>query len=238
MRCHHCAEELDSQWKYDSTASCPACHQPLGSTPIDFQAVATPIEMAGDLAAVEKIVQVLRHKTPELFLVPHIPKVTPESKQPNNTTPVPSAIPTQATAPASFPAAVLSLIMQPQSNTATYKPATALFAWLALGVGLMLFTCGGAMLLWSLFRERPDLINISFPLMLAGQGVLIFGLISLMETYSKQSRMFEQQLQDQADRWELLQQWALMQGNQKFDLQDINFLAQTQKQRQSQSRAA
>jgi hypothetical protein len=56
-----------------------------------------------------------------------------------------------------------------------------LFAWPALMLGMMAFTCGGVLLGWSFATGRGDLWTYGMPAVLAGQGLLVLGLVLQLE---------------------------------------------------------
>lgn len=69
---------------------------------------------------------------------------------------------------------------QPRHTTARAKAPAArpsALAWMALALGLMTFVCGGVLLAWSFFSARADLWSLGMPITLAGQCVLVFGLV-------------------------------------------------------------
>ena len=53
----------------------------------------------------------------------------------------------------------------------------AFLTWTALSIGLLAFVCGGSLLGWSLATGRPELWALGTPIALAGQIVLLLGLI-------------------------------------------------------------
>ncbi len=60
-------------------------------------------------------------------------------------------------------------------------PRGNLFAWPALMLGMMAFTCGGVLLGWSFATGRGDLWTYGMPAVLAGQGLLVLGLVLQLE---------------------------------------------------------
>jgi hypothetical protein len=83
--------------------------------------------------------------------------------------------------PAADPAAVLDRPIPP-------TPRTNLAAWTLLSLGLAVFACGAVLLAWSLIAEREDLWPIGLPLALAGQAVLIVGLVFQLEVVWQSNR--------------------------------------------------
>lgn len=51
------------------------------------------------------------------------------------------------------------------------------FAWSALAAGVAAFTCGGVLSGWSFFAGRDDLGSIGLPTLIAGQLLLVVGLV-------------------------------------------------------------
>jgi len=70
---------------------------------------------------------------------------------------------------------------EPQADGRLERPrrkrGTSLLAWLLLALGLMAFSCGAVLLGWSIYAGRADLWNLGVPLTLAGQFLLILGLV-------------------------------------------------------------
>lgn len=54
---------------------------------------------------------------------------------------------------------------------------STLFAWPALMLGMMSFACGAVLLCWSFATGRNDLWTYGLPAVLAGQGLLVLGLV-------------------------------------------------------------
>jgi hypothetical protein len=55
-------------------------------------------------------------------------------------------------------------------------------SWSLICLGMMAFTFGAVLAGWSLVADRPDLWSIGLPTVLAGQAVLMLGLIFQLET--------------------------------------------------------
>ena len=53
----------------------------------------------------------------------------------------------------------------------------AFLVWSCLGLGVMLLACGGVLLAWSYWAARPELWTIGLPIAIAGQVVLVIGLV-------------------------------------------------------------
>ena len=66
--------------------------------------------------------------------------------------------------------------------------------WTVLGLGLMAFTCGGGLLVWSTVTGREDLWTIGMPVALGGQIVLVIGLILQLDRLWHDSRDTAQKL--------------------------------------------
>lgn len=58
---------------------------------------------------------------------------------------------------------------------------TGLFTWPILMLGMMAFTCGGVLLGWSFVTGRGELWAYGMPAVLAGQGLLVLGLVLQLE---------------------------------------------------------
>jgi hypothetical protein len=54
---------------------------------------------------------------------------------------------------------------------------TNLTVWAAISLGVMLLACGGILLGWSVLGHRDDLWGLGMPIAVAGQVVLLFGLV-------------------------------------------------------------
>jgi hypothetical protein len=107
-----------------------------------------------DLAAVTRMMRTLRIDAPNARL-PHEPTAA------------------RATSPRVAPAAVKRTVATPRRGQ--------LFAWPALMLGMMAFTCGGVLLGWSFATGRGDLWTYGMPAVLAGQGLLVLGLVLQLE---------------------------------------------------------
>lgn len=70
----------------------------------------------------------------------------------------------------------------------TSGEAAAIAATGAIGVGLMLFVCGGALLAMSVLQKRSDLWSIGLPLVIVGQAGLIIGLLLQLDWLRSSSR--------------------------------------------------
>jgi hypothetical protein len=58
---------------------------------------------------------------------------------------------------------------------------TTLTVWTAISLGVMLLACGGMLLGWSVLGPRADLWSIGLPIAIAGQVLLLFGLVLQLE---------------------------------------------------------
>lgn len=85
----------------------------------------------------------------------------------------------------SQPAIPLAMAAQPRPVASVAPPRAPrrgqLFAWPALMLGMMAFTCGGVLLSWSFATGRGDLWTYGMPAVLAGQGLLVLGLVLQLE---------------------------------------------------------
>jgi hypothetical protein len=77
-----------------------------------------------------------------------------------------------------FPKAAKAKAARKQAGSrAATGPRMPVLTWTALTLGLMAFTCGGVLLGWSAATERQDLWTIGMPIAVAGQVVLLIGLV-------------------------------------------------------------
>lgn len=76
--------------------------------------------------------------------------------------------------------------LQPDQNCAP-TPRSGL-GWLMLSLGLMAFVCGGVLVAWSFFANRPDLWRLGLPITFAGQAGLVFGLVLQLDGLWQSSR--------------------------------------------------
>jgi hypothetical protein len=67
--------------------------------------------------------------------------------------------------------------LSPPQDQAAGGGWSALAAWSAISLGLAAFTCGGILCGWSLAAQREELRTIGLPVLLAGQMILVFGLL-------------------------------------------------------------
>jgi hypothetical protein len=68
--------------------------------------------------------------------------------------------------------------------------------WVAYSLGLMSFVCGAVLLGWSLFAGRADLWNYGLPMALAGQAVLLMGVVLQMDFLWNSNRKTNETLGD------------------------------------------
>ena len=83
---------------------------------------------------------------------------------------------------------------QPQRS----NPLLAGLTWIALSLGTMAFVCGGVLLGWSLWGDRPELWNVGMPVALCGQIALLVGLVLQLDRLWHDSRHAAAKL-DQVD---------------------------------------
>lgn len=71
-----------------------------------------------------------------------------------------------------------------------YRPPlrTSLVSWCSLALALTGFVCGGVLLCWSLFGDRPDLWNIGETITLASQVGLLIGLVLQLDRIGQDRR--------------------------------------------------
>lgn len=85
------------------------------------------------------------------------------------------------------PALRVDAVDPPQREPARPQPAPrprrlmAALAMLALSLGLMAFACGGALMAWGWIDGRNELWNLGTPIALAGQCVMLLGLLLQLE---------------------------------------------------------
>jgi hypothetical protein len=85
------------------------------------------------------------------------------------------------------PALRIGAVDPPRSAPARSQPAPrprrlmAALAMLALSLGLMAFACGGALMAWGWIDGRGELWNFGTPIALAGQCVMLRGLLLQLE---------------------------------------------------------
>ena len=65
---------------------------------------------------------------------------------------------------------------------------SSVFAWSLLTAGLMTFTCGVALMGWSIFEGRAELWNVGMPLAAGGQLGIVLGLIVQLDKVWRNSR--------------------------------------------------
>jgi hypothetical protein len=73
---------------------------------------------------------------------------------------------------------------------------SAAFAWPALMLGMMTFTCGAVLTVWSFVAGRDDLWTYGLPAVLAGQGLLVLGLVLQLEGLWQNNRDTRETLDD------------------------------------------
>lgn len=79
-------------------------------------------------------------------------------------------------------------------SRAAAGPRLPLLTWTALALGLMAFTCGGVLLAWSTATGRQDLWTIGLPIGVAGQVVLLIGLVLQLDRLWHDTRHNAQKL--------------------------------------------
>lgn len=163
---------------------CARCQQPFGepqavepavcAPPTPVAAVPDPLRappllddwnLDTDLAAVTRIMQSLRAEG-----ALHTPA------------PLPREAPPRATEPRlpAWHAAAAHAVPEPHRPTLKTKRANWL-TWPALMLGMMAFACGAVLLTWSFVANRSDLWTIGLPAVLAGQALLVLGLVLQLE---------------------------------------------------------
>jgi hypothetical protein len=165
----------DEPSRESQTASAPASEAHAAEV-VEALVAAPPLDdwsLDADLAAVTRMMQTLR--------------VDPQAKAPRTSTP-------QTAAPSwRMPEAAPLRATKPPAKRNSY------FAWPVLMLGMMAF-CGGAVLLgWSYFGDRAVLWNYGLPAVLAGQALLVLGLVMQLDGLWQNSRDTRQAL-DELDR--------------------------------------
>jgi hypothetical protein len=87
-------------------------------------------------------------------------------------------------------------------------PKSNLAAWTLLSLGLAVFACGTALLVWSLIAGREDLWPIGLPLALVGQAGLIVGLVFQLEGVWQSNRQTVETLSAQGGQLRRVRQAA------------------------------
>ncbi|NIL95667.1 MAG: hypothetical protein GTO53_00515 [Planctomycetales bacterium] len=88
-------------------------------------------------------------------------------------------------APAAIDPAVILPTTAEVSGTDGEKSAPFL-PWLVVAIGLMVLTCGGVLLGWSAVTGRGELWQAGLPIALAGQAVLLIGLVPLLQVLGRE----------------------------------------------------
>ena len=207
MYCRHCSEEIEPRLCDDPAARCSACDQMLADLPEGFRALSAGTTPAEDLAAVERVVAALQRRSPDLFVLPQRAAASPSNAINPPTPLVSSPLPPP---PVALSPAVQAMLMPTLPEMPAESSAGATMAWLVLGLGLATFACGGVLLVWAAFGGRHDLWSIGFPLTLAGQGAIIFGLVGLAETSRQRECKLQMVLREQREQLEIQQQWTML----------------------------
>jgi len=164
-------------------------HSPTDESLEPQSASADPAALdAGDLRSVERLLKALRVTPADPFVLPR--------RESNREEPVASS-------------ALQTWAMQPLPNYPALERRDGFLAWLFLSLGLMAFACGGAMLVWSVIEGREELWSYGIPLVLGGQGAVIFGLIGLAENAAQRQKQMAAALDEHRQRLTLMQNLAL-----------------------------
>jgi hypothetical protein len=78
--------------------------------------------------------------------------------------------------------------------------------WLVIASGLMLFVCGGILVVWSIVAGRDELWRIGVPITLIGQATLVIGGALQVETLWKSNRQTNHAIERLGGELERLQQ--------------------------------
>lgn len=144
---------------------------------------------AGDLRSVERLLKTLQTSPADPFVLPRRAIVREE--------------------PPSCGGALQTWALQPLPGYPATDRRDGLLAWLFLSLGLMSFACGAAMLIWSVMEAREELWSYGIPLVLGGQGAVIFGLIGLAENAAQRQKQIAAALDEHRQRLTLMQNLAL-----------------------------
>jgi hypothetical protein len=147
----------------------------------------TPPE-AGDLRSVERLLKGLR-------TTPDDPFVLPRREGPREEPVMAGALQSSA--------------LQPLPSYPALDHRDSLLAWLFISLGLVAFACGSALLVWSVTESREELWSYGMPLVLGGQGAVIFGLIGLGENAAQRQKQTLASLDEHRQRLTMLQNLAM-----------------------------
>lgn len=144
---------------------------------------------AGDLRSVERLLKTLQTTPADPFVLPKR-----KARETNDNT---SALQTWAS--------------QPLPDVPTTEQRDGFLAWLFLCSGATAFACGAGMLVWSVAQARAELWTLGVPLILGGQGAVIFGLIGLVEGAAQRHKHLAAALHEHRQRLTIMQNLALSQ---------------------------
>lgn len=82
-------------------------------------------------------------------------------------------------------------------------------SWLFLGLGLTAFACGAGLLGWSVAMHREELWRMGIPLVIGGEGAIIFGLLGLAEAAGQRQKTTAAALDECRKRLTMMQNFAL-----------------------------
>lgn len=185
MWCSHCQQDVPgiAVKKDGNRITCARCSGYLGGEAPGAESVSAPKSTStqspvlddwsldSDLAAVTRMMRSLRIDAPT---------VRP---------------PLESASPASLNARLLENA-GPRPVTVVKKTRGNFFAWPTLMLGMMAFTCGAVLLGWSFATGRGDLWTYGMPAVLAGQGLLVLGLILQLEGLWQSNRDTRETLVD------------------------------------------
>ncbi len=81
-------------------------------------------------------------------------------------------------------------------------------AWTMLSLGLMAFVFGGMLIGWSFYAERDDLWRLGMPFALAGQAVLVIGLVFHLDGLWRSNRTANETLDELDEQLDELRKTA------------------------------
>lgn len=164
----------------------------MALSPVDEPLTTSPDEPAldaGDLRSVDRLLKGLKTTPADPFVMPR--RETAVREEANTC----SALQTWA--------------LQPLPSYPALEKRDGFLAWLFLSLGLMAFACGSAMLVWSVIEQREELWSYGIPLVLGGQGAVIFGLIGLAENAAHRHKQVAAALEEHRQRLTMMQNLAL-----------------------------
>jgi hypothetical protein len=165
----------------------------LADEPIVFQPATDAATVADDFAAVQRVVQSLQRRSPEVFRRRGAPQKPRQRRSASD-----------AARTLSFESLqrLRTLLARRFKEPAKESNSIGIWlSWLGVGTGLAAFTCGGVMLVWSAVATRPELWSTGCSLAMAGEAGLLVGCLGLLERAVRQGRQAREALQFSRRRW-------------------------------------